>query len=238
MHSRETPRMMPHTASALLVYSDALDAAPGGPHRVGRGVDSCAITSVPWPWARDSHLLASSRFSFSHRAVRPASPLAVLRRLAVRLRGFRHVAALRELRRRLCLADGRDVSPVGRGETRLLLARPVRVAGPPVHRNTWHSSFSQSRLRHVEGGVAMETARSGLDEGSFVVEVASNGGHLLRDFVKRDVSCRGIEPVGRSEGFAVRSNGEDHGPTRAHRVWRRTLHRARLGATDRCDGAC
>lgn len=84
----------------------------------------------------------------------------------------------------------------------------------------------------------METARSGLDEGSFVVEVASNGGHLLRDFVKRDVSCLGIEPVGQSEGVAVRSNGEDHGPTRAHRVWGRTLHRARLGATDRCDGAC
>lgn len=59
----------------------------------------------------------------------------------------------------------------------------------------YYSSFSQSWLRHAERYVALATARFGLDGGSFVVEVASNDGYLLRNFVSRGIPCLGIEPA-------------------------------------------
>jgi len=59
----------------------------------------------------------------------------------------------------------------------------------------YYSSFSQSWLSHAERYVDMTTARFGLDQGSFVVEVASNDGYLLRNFVGRGIPCLGIEPA-------------------------------------------
>ncbi len=59
----------------------------------------------------------------------------------------------------------------------------------------YFSSFSQSWLRHAERYVDMATARFGLDERSFVVEVASNDGYLLRNFVRRGIPCLGVEPA-------------------------------------------
>jgi len=59
----------------------------------------------------------------------------------------------------------------------------------------YYSSFSQSWLRHAERYVEMATARFGLDQNSFVVEVASNDGYLLRNFVGRGIPCLGIEPA-------------------------------------------
>jgi hypothetical protein len=37
--------------------------------------------------------------------------------------------------------------------------------------------------------------RFGLDKSSFVVEVASNDGYLLKNFVERKIPCLGIEPA-------------------------------------------
>ena len=59
----------------------------------------------------------------------------------------------------------------------------------------YFSSFSTSWLEHAEQYVAMVTERFGLDDGSFVVELASNDGYLLQYFVQRGIPCLGIEPA-------------------------------------------
>ncbi len=59
----------------------------------------------------------------------------------------------------------------------------------------YFSSFSQSWLRHAERYADMAAERFGLGESSFVVEVASNDGYLLRNFVRHGIPCLGIEPA-------------------------------------------
>jgi SAM-dependent methyltransferase len=59
----------------------------------------------------------------------------------------------------------------------------------------YFSSYSTSWLRHASDYTAMITERLGLDGGSFVVELASNDGYLLRNFVERGIPCMGIEPA-------------------------------------------
>ena len=46
------------------------------------------------------------------------------------------------------------------------------------------------------------TERLGLDGNSFVIEVASNDGYLLRNFVEAGVPCLGIEPTDSTAGAA------------------------------------
>ncbi|MDQ0381978.1 class I SAM-dependent methyltransferase [Amycolatopsis thermophila] len=58
----------------------------------------------------------------------------------------------------------------------------------------YFSSFSSSWLAHAERFVDSAAARLGLGPDSFVVEVASNDGYLLRNVVARGVRCLGIEP--------------------------------------------
>lgn len=58
----------------------------------------------------------------------------------------------------------------------------------------YFSSFSRSWLAHAETFVDQAVDRLGLDDGSFVVEVASNDGYLLRNVVRRGLRCLGIEP--------------------------------------------
>ncbi|GLY68928.1 methyltransferase [Amycolatopsis taiwanensis] len=58
----------------------------------------------------------------------------------------------------------------------------------------YFSSFSSSWLAHAETFVDQAVDRLGLDGGSFVVEVASNDGYLLRNVVERGLRCLGIEP--------------------------------------------
>lgn len=58
----------------------------------------------------------------------------------------------------------------------------------------YFSSFSSSWLAHAEAFVDHAIARIGLDADSFVVEVASNDGYLLRNVVRRGLRCLGIEP--------------------------------------------
>jgi len=59
----------------------------------------------------------------------------------------------------------------------------------------YFSSFSDSWLAHARAYVELVIERLGLDEGSRVVEVASNDGYLLRNFVERGIPALGIEPA-------------------------------------------
>jgi SAM-dependent methyltransferase len=59
----------------------------------------------------------------------------------------------------------------------------------------YFSSFSDSWLKHVSDFTDMIVERLGLDENSFVVELASNDGYLLKNFVTKNIPCLGIEPA-------------------------------------------
>jgi SAM-dependent methyltransferase len=59
----------------------------------------------------------------------------------------------------------------------------------------YFSSFSQAWLAHARDFVDMAVARFALDDSSFVAEVASNDGYLLRNMVARGIPCLGIEPA-------------------------------------------
>ncbi|MCV7008510.1 class I SAM-dependent methyltransferase [Mycobacterium gordonae] len=59
----------------------------------------------------------------------------------------------------------------------------------------YFSSTSSSWLNHAAGYVRMITERLGLGPDSFVIEVASNDGYLLKNFVAADIPCLGIEPT-------------------------------------------
>jgi hypothetical protein len=59
----------------------------------------------------------------------------------------------------------------------------------------YFSSYSDSWLAHVAEYADMAIDRFGLDETSLVVEIASNDGYLLQNFVRRGIPCLGIEPA-------------------------------------------
>jgi 2-polyprenyl-3-methyl-5-hydroxy-6-metoxy-1,4-benzoquinol methylase len=67
----------------------------------------------------------------------------------------------------------------------------------------YFSSFSDSWLKHAETYCNKMKARFGLNENSFVVEVASNDGYLLQYFVRQNVPVLGIEPAGNVARVAV-----------------------------------
>ncbi|MDR0662373.1 MAG: class I SAM-dependent methyltransferase [Holosporales bacterium] len=59
----------------------------------------------------------------------------------------------------------------------------------------YFSSVSRIFSEHAQRYVEMITSRLSLAEKSFVVEIASNDGYLLRHFVKAGIPCLGIEPT-------------------------------------------
>ncbi|WP_405234359.1 methyltransferase domain-containing protein [Lentisalinibacter salinarum] len=59
----------------------------------------------------------------------------------------------------------------------------------------YFSSFSDSWLEHARSYSRSVIERFRLDEESFVVEIASNDGYLLRNFVEAEIPCLGIEPA-------------------------------------------
>ena len=67
----------------------------------------------------------------------------------------------------------------------------------------YFSSFSDAMLRHAREAAGRLVASEGLGPGSFVVEVASNDGYLLRNFVDAGVPCLGIEPAHNVAAVAV-----------------------------------
>ena len=59
----------------------------------------------------------------------------------------------------------------------------------------YFSSYSDSWLAHARSYVDDVTERFGLDSSSQVVEVASNDGYLLQNFVARGIPALGVEPA-------------------------------------------
>ncbi|KAJ1684300.1 hypothetical protein LUZ63_020593 [Rhynchospora breviuscula] len=77
----------------------------------------------------------------------------------------------------------------------LLLQIPALITPEDTFTDyAYHSSYSESWVRHARTYVDDATARVGLGPDSFVVEVASNDGYLLRHVVDDSVRCLGIEP--------------------------------------------
>lgn len=68
----------------------------------------------------------------------------------------------------------------------------------------YFSSTSSSWLEHAATYAKQITARLGLTRDSFVIEVASNDGYLLRNFVAAGVPCLGIEPTASTAAAAER----------------------------------
>jgi len=59
----------------------------------------------------------------------------------------------------------------------------------------YFSSYSESWLKHSESYCNRMVEKLGLNEHSFVIEVASNDGYLLQYFVKKKIPVLGIEPA-------------------------------------------
>ncbi len=69
---------------------------------------------------------------------------------------------------------------------------------PPVNlfsEYLYFSSFSDALLRHAQAAAEQYVHRFSLDSHSLVVEIASNDGYLLRNFVAHHIPCLGIEPA-------------------------------------------
>lgn len=59
----------------------------------------------------------------------------------------------------------------------------------------YFSSTSTGWLKHAKEYAEKMTKALGLNEKSFVIEVASNDGYLLKNFVEKKIPCLGIEPT-------------------------------------------
>lgn len=70
----------------------------------------------------------------------------------------------------------------------------------------YFSSVSSGWLEHAAEYVEMISERLNLSQESMVVEVASNDGYLLKNFLTKDVPCLGIEPA-RGTAEAARALG-------------------------------
>ncbi|MBI2928366.1 MAG: class I SAM-dependent methyltransferase [Verrucomicrobia bacterium] len=69
---------------------------------------------------------------------------------------------------------------------------------PPVElfsEYLYFSSFSDALLRHAQEAAERYVREFGLGASSFVVEIASNDGYLLKNFHRAGVPCLGIEPA-------------------------------------------
>jgi SAM-dependent methyltransferase len=69
----------------------------------------------------------------------------------------------------------------------------------------YFSSYSSSWIEHCRRHVEASIARLGLNGSSFVVEIASNDGYLLKSFVERGVAVLGVEPASNVADEARRS---------------------------------
>ena len=69
----------------------------------------------------------------------------------------------------------------------------------------YFSSYSDSWLAHARDYARRMIERFGLGAGSFMVELASNDGYLLRNFVAAGIPCLGIEPAANVAKVAERA---------------------------------
>jgi len=68
----------------------------------------------------------------------------------------------------------------------------------------YFSSTSKSWLKHAENFCAMATERFKLGTQSYVIEIASNDGYLLQNFVSAGIPCLGIEPTASTSTAAAK----------------------------------
>ncbi len=68
----------------------------------------------------------------------------------------------------------------------------------------YFSSFSDSWLHHARAYVGMISDRLNLGKSSFVVELASNDGYLLQNFIDLNIPAMGIEPAANVAQEAIR----------------------------------
>ena len=81
-------------------------------------------------------------------------------------------------------------------ENCLLVQLPAYIAPEDVFSDyAYFSSYSDSWVAHARRFVDLAATRLGLDEESFVVEVASNDGYLLQHTLARGIRSLGIEPA-------------------------------------------
>ena len=71
------------------------------------------------------------------------------------------------------------------------------------HEYPYFSSFSDSWLAHAQRYCDLVQKRFKLNQQSLVMEIASNDGYLLQNFVKQQVPCLGIEPAANVAKVAV-----------------------------------
>jgi len=67
----------------------------------------------------------------------------------------------------------------------------------------YFSSYSETWLQHAKAYVEMAITRFGLGRTSQVIEIASNDGYLLRNFVDNQIKVLGIEPAANVAKVAV-----------------------------------
>jgi SAM-dependent methyltransferase len=86
----------------------------------------------------------------------------------------------------------------------LLVQLPAYIGASEIFSDyAYFSSYSDSWVEHARRFVDRAVDRRGLDEGSFVVEVASNDGYLLQHVVARGIRALGIEPAANVAEAAV-----------------------------------
>ena len=89
-----------------------------------------------------------------------------------------------------------------------LVQVPAIVSGQEIFGGdyAYFSSYSDSWLEHAADYVDMITQRLRLCEKSQVVEIASNDGYMLKNFVAKRIPCLGIEPARNVARAAMRQN--------------------------------
>jgi hypothetical protein len=87
----------------------------------------------------------------------------------------------------------------------LLVQLPAYIAASDIFSDdyAYFSSYSDSWVDHAGRFVDHAVSRLGLDDDSFVVEVASNDGYLLQHTVARGIRSLGIEPAANVAEAAV-----------------------------------
>jgi SAM-dependent methyltransferase len=86
----------------------------------------------------------------------------------------------------------------------LLVQLPTYIAAEDIFSDyAYFSSFSDSWVAHARKFVDSAAELLGLDDDSFVVEIASNDGYLLQHVVERGIRCLGVEPAANVAAAAV-----------------------------------
>lgn len=92
----------------------------------------------------------------------------------------------------------------------------------------YFSSYSSSWLAHCKSFAETAMKRFALDQDSLVVEVASNDGYLLKNFVEAGIPVVGVEPAGNvaevAQAIGVRTDVSFFGTATAERLVKEYAH--------------